>query len=532
MFERFRSIKSLARWGAKPADRQLDEDILTDIARYWRKYSETLPEGRKVDDITWNDLDMDRVFQSMNHTMSITGSEVLYAMMRDTGCSSDVLKAREAMIDCFQTDEAARNDAQSAFRLIRSAHFHGAVEYIFSPEKRIPAHQWLYYMFGLLPLLCIILGFINVSFFAGLIPLMIVNIVVYYCSTLTWRAESCAVKHIASVLNCARRLVKLERPATDAHMQKMRSCLARLHGARFWCGLFALELPGELGIFTEYLRILFLVNMISLCSIIRHLRKNEQAVQDIYRLVGEMDACRGIASKRARCKGLTQPVFSENRSINAKELVHPLISAPVANDCLLIKNVLVTGSNASGKSTFIKAIAINAILAQTIHTCFASAFTMCRGRIMSSMAIRDDICSGESYFVAEIRSLKRILDAVDTGGMVFCFIDEILRGTNTVERIAASSSVLKNLESKNVICVAATHDVELTRILAGSFDNWHFREQITESSVIFDYRLCSGPATGRNAIALLERMGFETTVINCANDAVRHFEDTGLWKQS
>ena len=151
---------------------------------------------------------------------------------------------------------------------------------------------------------------------------------------------------------------------------------------------------------------------------------------------------------------------------------------------------------------------------------------------MSSMAIRDDICSGESYFVAEIRSLKRILDAVDTGGMVFCFIDEILRGTNTVERIAASSSVLKNLESKNVICVAATHDVELTRILAGSFDNWHFREQITESSVIFDYRLCSGPATGRNAIALLERMGFESAVVNRANAAVRHFEDTGLWKQS
>ncbi|MBE5775697.1 MAG: hypothetical protein E7337_17560, partial [Clostridiales bacterium] len=438
MFERFRSIKAMARWGAKPAGRQLDEDILTDIARYWRKYSETLPEDRKVDDITWTDLDMDRVFQSMNHAVSITGSEVLYAMLRDTGCSNDELAVREAMITCFQADEAARSQVQSALRLIRSAHFHGAVEYIFSPEKRIPAHQWLYYILGLLPFLCIMLGFFNVTFFAGLIPLMIVNIVVYYCSTLTWRAESCAVKHIASVLNCAHKLVKPERSATSAHIQSIRSCLTRLHGVRFWCALFAMELPGELGILTEYLRILFLVNMVSLCRIIGNLRRNEQAVQEIYRLVGEMDACLGIASKRAECKALTSPVFTEDRSIHAKDLVHPLVSNPVANDCRLERNVLVTGSNASGKSTFIKAIAINAILAQTIHTCFSSEFTMCRGRIMSSMAVRDDICRGESYFVAEIRSLKRILDAVGSGGMVFCFIDEILRGTNTVERIAAS----------------------------------------------------------------------------------------------
>jgi len=151
---------------------------------------------------------------------------------------------------------------------------------------------------------------------------------------------------------------------------------------------------------------------------------------------------------------------------------------------------------------------------------------------MSSMAIRDDVCCGDSYFVAEIRSLKRILDAANTGEMVFCFIDEILRGTNTVERIAASSSVLKNLEGKNIICIAATHDVELTQILADRFDNWHFRERITESNVVFDYRLYDGPATGRNAIALLERMGFETAVIDSANDAVRHFETTGLWKQA
>jgi len=376
MFKKNRSAKASAVWGAKPAERQLDEDIMVDIARYWRKYSETLPESRKVDDITWNDLDMDRVFQSLNHTVSITGSEVLYAMMRDSGCDIDTLITRESMIACLQSDESARSHVHSALRRIRSAHFHGAVEYIFSPEKRIPSREWVYYLLGLMPLVCILLGCFNVAFFAVLLPLMIINIVIYYRSTLTWRAESCAVRHISSVLNCAHKLAKLRKPATEAHVQDIRRNLAHLRGVRFWCGLFALELPGELGIFTEYLRILFLINMISLCRIIGHIRKNSRAVQDIYRLVGELDACLGIASKRAECKNLTQPEFCEDRIINAKGLVHPLISNPVANDCRLERNVLVTGSNASGKSTFIKAIAINAILAQTIHTCFASAFAI------------------------------------------------------------------------------------------------------------------------------------------------------------
>ncbi len=531
MFERAKQIKTLAKWGAKPAERQLDEDILADIARYWRRYSETLPETRIVDDITWNDLDMDRVFHSINHTVSITGSEVLYAMMRDTGCSNDELAAREAMIECFQADEEARSHAQSALRRIRSSHFHGAVEYIFAPEKRVPAREWLYYFLGSAPLLCILLGCFNTAFFPALIPLLIVNIIVYYRSNLVWRAEYSAVRHIASVLNCAQKLVKLERPATSAHMQGVRICLDRLRGARFWCGLFALDLPGELGLLTEYLRILFLVDMVSLCRIISHLRKNERAVQDIYRLVGETDACLSVASKRSGCKNIVQPTFTEEHIIDAKGLVHPLLDNPVANDCIFDNNILITGSNASGKSTFIKAVAINGLLAQTIHTCFASSFTMCRGRVMTSMAIRDDISRGESYFVAEIRSLKRILDAAGMGDMVFCFIDEILRGTNTVERIAASSSVLRSLEGRNILCMAATHDVELTRILEGCFDNWHFRERITESGVVFDYLRCDGPATGRNAIALLAQMGFETEVIDHANAAVKHFEDTGLWEK-
>jgi DNA mismatch repair ATPase MutS len=209
-------------------------------------------------------------------------------------------------------------------------------------------------------------------------------------------------------------------------------------------------------------------------------------------------------------------------------LVHPLVASPVGNDGTWDRNTLVTGSNASGKSTFIKALAINAILAQTIHTSFAGRFRMCRARVMSSMAIRDDVQAGESYFVAEVRSLKRILDAAAGDMPVLAFIDEILRGTNTVERISASSAVLRRLEEGSALLMAATHDIELTRILPGCA-NVHFRETVDERGVTFDYRLRPGPSATRNAIALLQQLGFGDDIVCSAREMAARFEGEQKW---
>ena len=131
------------------------------------------------------------------------------------------------------------------------------------------------------------------------------------------------------------------------------------------------------------------------------------------------------------------------------------------------KSVLLTGSNASGKSTFIKSIAINSIFAQTIHTVLADSYTSSFYYIYSSMALRDDLQNNESYYIVEIKSLQRILEkAAQSDVPVLCFIDEVLRGTNTLERIASSSEIVGVLLArKGAMCFAATHDVELTNML-------------------------------------------------------------------
>lgn len=210
-------------------------------------------------------------------------------------------------------------------------------------------------------------------------------------------------------------------------------------------------------------------------------------------------------------------------------MYHPLIREPVANSITAKGGTLVTGSNASGKSTFLKNMAVNAILAQTLYTCTASSYQAPFLKVMTSMALRDDIGGGDSYFIVEIKSLKRILDESKKEEPLLCIIDEVLRGTNTIERIAASSRILSVLDKKWILPFAATHDIELSYILKDIYTNYHFEEEIEGNQVIFNYLLKEGMATTRNAIRLLDMLGYEKEVVKEASQAAADFERTGVW---
>ena len=108
-------------------------------------------------------------------------------------------------------------------------------------------------------------------------------------------------------------------------------------------------------------------------------------------------------------------------------------------------------------------------------------------------------------------------------------MDELRRGTNTVERIAASTQILKSLQGSRIICFAATHDIELTRLLEEEYDNYHFSEEVRDGDVMFDYKLQCGRATTRNAIRLLELMGYDKAIIDKAYRQAETFMETGEW---
>ena len=151
--------------------------------------------------------------------------------------------------------------------------------------------------------------------------------------------------------------------------------------------------------------------------------------------------------------------------------------------------------------------------------------------VLSSMSLKDDILNHDSYFMVEIKALKRIFDyrSENPDKKVLCFVDEVLRGTNTVERIACATQILKAFDSDNILCFAATHDIELTDLLKEQYENYHFDEEIKEDDVLFNYLIKPGKATSRNAIRLLSLMGFPENIIDKANNMAKDFTENGVW---
>ena len=146
---------------------------------------------------------------------------------------------------------------------------------------------------------------------------------------------------------------------------------------------------------------------------------------------------------------------------------------------------------------FLKTIAINTILAQTVHTCIAKDYCGSFMKVLTSMALRDNLAGGESYYMVEIRSLKRILEECEKPEPVLCIVDEVLRGTNTIERIAASSQILHSLAKPKVLAMAATHDIELSYVLEKEYDNYHLRKRFRKMMWYLTIKLRTGRAMTR-----------------------------------
>ena len=292
---------------------------------------------------------------------------------------------------------------------------------------------------------------------------------------------------------------------------------------------------GPESILLDYVRMMTHVDLIKFNSMMKAMKEHEKETEEIISVLGFLDACISVSSFRELLPYFSCPEFTDYRKgqrakIEVENLYHPLISEPIANSITAKQAVLVTGSNASGKSTFLKTLALNAILAQTIHTCTCHAYQSVYLKVMTSMALRDNLEGGESYFIVEIKSLQRILKECEKKQPVLCIVDEVLRGTNTIERIAASSQILRSLCKPHVLPLAATHDIELSYILEDCYSNYHFEEEIRDHDVVFNYLLKQGRATTRNAIRLLEIIGYDPEIIKDAQEMAKRFEETGVWK--
>ena len=525
--KRHKRMRMASVWGQEDEPHRLDADDLHDIGAYCR--AREAEEPCDVDAVTWNDLNMDDLFSGLDRACSNAGEEVLYDMLHHTGVPQEALSRRARIMRAAQQEETSRVAMRMALCRLGRSRYHGAHGYLFRPAARRIEHGGIYLALGLAPFAIALLALLTTpGVLLALIPAFAVNLYVYYRASRIFMSELASVRHIAAVIETARRLCTCMAPSLDGMAAEMKALTHALQPVRRWSGLFAMQRVSDFDFLTDYLRIFFQMDMICLWQLSRCFERENASLRRLYALVGEIDACMAIASYRAGAQTVCEPAFTEEMCIRAQGLVHPLIKKPVPNDICWTGSVLVTGSNASGKSTWIKALAVNAILAQTVVTGMAASFTLPRARVMTSMALRDSLMGGESYFVVEVRSLRRLLETVQSGERVICMIDEILRGTNTVERIAASCTLLEALDRDNCLCMAATHDQELTRLLE-HFRQIHFSETVTKSGMVFSYKLLEGPSDTRNALLLMRQMGFPPEMTQRAEKRAQAFDETGRW---
>ncbi len=524
-------IERLKReWGDTPNEEYTSEKMES-LKLFYRSRQDNRLD---VDDITWNDLDMDEVYMQMNNTASSIGEEYLYALLRKPCFDETELKERNRLMNYFNEHETERLQLQAGLHNMGKIKHISVYEYINRLEVQKTESNLIHYFLDCAMLISIGLIFV-IPGLGGLLTLafFIINIFHYYSCKAKIENYLAIFSYIFRLLDSCKALIRMDLPEIRTYTDRLKEDIK--HFGKIQRGGFLLTSKSGSGdileIILDNLRMVFHLDIIKYNSMLGFYKKNRAELNRIYEVIGYIDSMIAASSFRNLIYYYCEPELIKGGKpmIATTELYHPLLEEPVPNSIAEQQSVLITGSNASGKSTFIKTMALNAILSQTIYTATAKSYRGSYFQIYSSMALRDSIFSSESYYIVEIKSLKRILDSVNDEVPTLCFIDEVLRGTNTLERIAASSRILSSLASKNTLVFAATHDIELTHILEAAYSNYHFQERIEDHQIIFDYQLYKGKAISKNAIRLLDMLGYPSEIIEGAEQAAQEFLTTGEW---
>lgn len=287
---------------------------------------------------------------------------------------------------------------------------------------------------------------------------------------------------------------------------------------------------GQLVFFvTETLKALFVLETRAFIGCMRLVQENKPNINQLIVYAGRIDAAISIASVRFNSNDWSKPfLMPGEKKMMVRNLYHPLIPGCVPNSIEINgKSVLVTGSNMSGKTTFIRAMAINSLMAQTFYTCFARYYRAPFLHVHTSIRISDDLLQGKSYFLEEVDILHHFIEDAGKKEQCLFVLDEVFKGTNTLERIAAGKAVLSYLNRYNNIVLVSTHDVELTVQLKEYYDLYHFEESIQNNELAFDHVLKKGPLTRQNAIRLLQLKGYPEGIISEAQQVVKELQNAG-----
>lgn len=478
-----------------------------------RFFSMMEKEEYTIDDDTWNDMDMNRVYEKLDRTYSTLGESVLYFMLRNPLKDEEKLKNRDILIETFKNDSKLRESLSSIFFELSTDSKNTFLDMI---ESELVVNKFKYYLYTLLgkifPIIAIILTILSPEKYVMLVlGSASLNMFVNHLERNTIKSRG--IIYLKDILKSAKKISNIKNTNIKDYTDTITTNLKQVKNidrstlliglVNMWAGFF------------EPISVLFLIEECAYYRISGVLKEKKEYLINLFHTLGELEAIMSISGYQNNLKHpYTKPIFTKEVSLTITEGVHPLLDNPVANS-ISIKNkgIVLTGTNMSGKSTFLRMIGINILLSQTFYFALAKDYKASFFNIVSSISPNDDLSKGKSYYMAEAEGILRIVNALKKQLPVFCPIDEIFRGTNPIERIAMSAEILSYLNNGRTIPIVATHDRELVDILKNIYEFYYFSEDVdNKNGLSFDYKLKVGVSQTRNAIRLLEYIGYPKEV--------------------
>lgn len=487
-----------------------------------------------LSDKTCKDLDFEELFMFIDRTTSKVGQQCLYNKLRVIPYNTNNTDKKEQLIKKLTDDIDFRIKTQLQLKKLNKDDVFYIASLFQDEYQKPPKWFFIIRILSFTSLLLLIMLPLNLQMLFVFLGIFLVNIGIHYWNKRNLYKYLSSIPQLLRLNSIAKNLYK-DQLLRDIDPELQNSILL-INQVRNRMSFFRLEagLQNEAqAIFwgiLELFKIAFLLEPLLLFGVLNRLDLKRKEIEDVFSFVGEIDILISIASLRNGLVNYCVPKISDSK-LSAKSVYHPLIPDCITNSIEISnKSILLTGSNMSGKTSFIRTIGLNMITGLTLNTCFAVSMKIPRARIYSAIRISDDLMNDKSYYFEEVLTIKEMVDKSLTGNSNLFLLDEIFKGTNTIERISAGKAVLSTLSKNNNIVFVSTHDIELTDMMSDEYQLYHFSEIVKDNNVDFDYKLKEGKLKNRNAIRILQINNYPNDLINEAIGIAKKLDEITVAK--
>lgn len=499
-FNNNRILNSIRSAYGKPNDEKRDYEQISSFSEYSEKGE------NYIDDLTFSDLTLKSVYEKIDRTFTTAGQEILYYMLRRPLLDKELLEKRKKTISGFSKNTDIRE--KISVLLYKLGKARNNTKYILWED--IYESQYMKNLCKILSIvpfifvvLTIMFGFKYLFYFA--ISILVNTYLNIKIDNILYGRDE-VVGYMGYMIEISEKIAKLDAPELQEYNERLLDLTTACRKIKS-SGVFIARIK-KANELLGYINEMFLLQANYYFSLVDQLKSNKEKLRELYCLLGEIDSLISVSSYREGLAYYSEPQFAMGKYFNMIDGYHVLLDTPIANNVKLDDNgILITGSNMSGKSTFLRCIGLTALLSQTIVTSPAREYKAAIFYIVSSISPEDNILGGESYYLREAQAILRIIKKSKFEIPTLCLIDEIFRGTNPVERISAAANICEYLVQHNVLPLVATHDLELTKRLS-RYKFYYFRENVGEKGLVFDYKLREGVSPTRNAVKLLRLIGY------------------------